>query len=105
YIHADLKRMFYAPNINVIQNRHELSHGFKSLFSRMLQHANAKGECWATESQLAFEIGVSDRQVRRYVVEGLKWKLIEVTRHKNRKTPNTVRFPDHPWYHACEDKS
>lgn len=74
----------------------DLSHGAKLAYARLCQYADKEtGEAWPGQDAWADEIGVSVRQLRRYVDELECFKLIEVVQRGQSET-NFYRFLAHP---------
>lgn len=90
---------------NWLAVRLELSPGAKIAYARLCQFAGRDGVAYPTQPQLALAMGVTDRQVRRYLRElrGLAADgsrlfppLIRVYRTGLRKA-NRITFDLHPW--------
>src|SRR3954454_20293994 len=89
--------LLFAGSItpNWLRPRTEISPGGKLLYATLAQHGRS-GECYPGEATLAGELGVSERQVRRYVEELVRFRLVQVKQAGNGKT-NRYLFPAHEW--------
>jgi hypothetical protein len=85
---------------NWLLERNELSQGAKLAYARLCQYAAKdgadEGAAWPKRETLADELGVTARQVDRYLKELESYKLIEVDRPGLTKS-NRYRFPTHLW--------
>lgn len=99
-------RMFvgsYLPNWIKQRPIKEISQGAKLAYAQLCQFAGADGNAFPSIEKLAQEIGVSSRQVDRYIRELVSNNLIEAKKRGYSKT-NTYAFLDHSWMHEV-DKS
>lgn len=76
--------------------RHELSQGAKLCYARLSHFAGKDGHAYPAQQTLADELGCSEREARRYLVELQKAGLIEAKRRGLGKT-NYYRFLLHEW--------
>lgn len=83
--------------------RVELSPGAKLCYARLCQYAGKHGVAFPLQDDLAEALGVSSRQVKRYMrelvsirVQGVACPLIRVAR-VHRRRANRVTFVLHPW--------
>lgn len=83
----------FAPNW--LLRRTEISAGAKLLYAKLAQYGRS-GECYPGQERLAEELGVSPRQVRRYVQE-LEDEGLVLVRHTGNGRTNRYLFPVHPW--------
>ncbi len=72
-----------------------LSMGARQTWIALKSHAWQDPECWPGQETLARELGVSVRQVRRYLTELEGAGLVE-TVQQGRGLPNRYRVPDYP---------
>lgn len=76
--------------------RTEVSPGAKLCYGRLMQHAGKNGECFPRQSIVGEELGVSRRQIIRYLEELEKFKLVKAVQSGLRK-PNQYLFLWHKW--------
>jgi hypothetical protein len=77
---------------NWLQRRRGISPGAKLAYARLAQYADKKsGIAWPARKTLSAELGISARQVDRYITELEDSALIHVTRRGDRET-NLYRF-------------
>lgn len=88
---------------NWLVERPELSPGAKLCYARLCQYAGRAGVAFPAQEELAAALGVSDRQVRTYLVQlqtvthdGAPAPLIRVTQG-GRARSNRITFLVHPW--------
>jgi Helix-turn-helix domain len=88
---------------NWLLDRRELTPGAKLCYARLCQFAGRHGVAYPTQLELAAALGVTDRQVRKYLreltsvrVDGRPAPLISVGRRGLRRA-NTFVFHRHPW--------
>jgi hypothetical protein len=94
-------KLFYGAIVpNWLLERRELSQGAKLAYARLCQYAakdgTDEGTAWPRRETLADELGVTARQVDRYLKELENNKLIHVDRPGLTKS-NRYRFPTHTW--------
>jgi hypothetical protein len=81
---------------NWLASRKEISPGAKLCYALLLTYAVDQGQASPERQRLAAELGVSARQVDRYIGELASEKLIEVVRRGLTKS-NVYLFLNHPW--------
>ncbi len=79
-----------------IMERPELSAGAKLCYSYLFQDFAKKGECSPTQEKIAFELGSSEKDIRKYIRELEKHSLIETVRGDHGE-PDHYLFPVHEW--------
>lgn len=79
-----------------LMEREEISPGAKLCYARLARFAGKDGLCFPKRDKIAKAIGVSERQVGRYVSELCKYNLIEYKKIGLGK-PNEYRFLLHKW--------
>ena len=90
-------RMFVGAFVpNWLMERQEISPGAKLCFARLAQYAGKNGRAFPAQETLAAALGVTVRQVQRYIAELIKAGLIE-TRQERKGTPNHYVFLEHEW--------
>lgn len=63
-------RLFYGAHVPEALLRYGgISPGAKLCFGRLCRYAGERGHCWPSHGQLAEELGVGKRQIRRYLTE------------------------------------
>ena len=80
----------------------EISQGAKLCYGRLLLYGRSKGEAWPRQTVLGKEIGVTDRQVRKYIEELETLGLIETERFEFRGI-NHYFFLRHPWIEYVDE--
>lgn len=90
-------RLFVGAFIpNWLMRCQDITHGAKMAYARLCQYADKEtGEAWPSQDVWADEIGVSVRQLRRYVEELEGYKLIQTVR-RGLSESNVYRFLEHP---------
>ena len=86
---------------NWLLERREISQGAKLAYARLSQHAGKNGFAWPKRETLARELGVTTRQVDRYLKELEVHQLLEVEQLGLTKA-NRYRFPVHIWMSTLE---
>jgi len=81
---------------NWLLQRSEISGGAKLCFARLAQYAGQDGVAYPLQRTLAKELGVGERQVRRYLEELQGFKLIKVKK-QNLDKPNLYFFCTNSW--------
>jgi len=76
--------------------RREISFGGKLCYAKLCQYAGKDGECFPKQTAIALDIGCDQRQVRRYIKELLKAKLIDVCK-VGFQGKNIYKFLQHEW--------
>jgi len=79
-----------------LMEREEISPGAKLCYARLARFAGKDGHCFPKRDKIAKGIGVSDRQVGRYISELCNYNLIEYKKMGLGK-PNEYRFLLHEW--------
>lgn len=98
-------RRFLAAVIpNWLMERREISAGAKLLYARLAQHASKKDHCWPGQQALTEEMGVSERQLRRYISELETSTLIE-TKSRGMGHTQEYWFLEHEWMAGRPDRS
>lgn len=92
----------YVPNWLLM--RPEVSAGAKLCYGRLMQYAGKSGACFPRQGLLAEELGVQERQARRYVHELESFKLVQSVQTGVQKA-NTYLFLRHPWMSAEVDRT
>jgi Helix-turn-helix domain len=93
-------RMFVGAFVpNWLRPRREISPGAKLCWATLAQHAGQDGLCKPRQSVLAEELGVTDRQVRRYIEELETLGLLRVEQ-LGLQQANRYHFLWHPWIEA-----
>jgi hypothetical protein len=87
---------------NWLAYRKEVSQGAKLCYARLAQYAGHKGYAYPFQETLAEEIGVAERQVRRYLQELMKHKLIH-QEQQGLNQPNIYYFLAHSWMEIGEE--
>ena len=86
---------------NWLLSRTEVSHGAKLAYARLAQYAGDNMVAYPKRVTLAAELGVSARQLDRYLTElETKHELIEVEQLGLRRA-NRYRFLRHPWMESA----
>jgi len=81
---------------NWLLERKEVSPSAKLCYARLCQYAGRGGECYPKQKTLAEELGVSRRQVIRYLEE-LKALNLIATEQLGSQSSNKYIFLWHPW--------
>ena len=81
-----------------------LSHGAKIVYGRLSQWSNEMGHAYRSANQLAEELGMCIRSVKRYQQELREVNLIG-TYHPQAGGVNHFEFYDHPWMHEKINKN
>jgi len=89
---------------NWLLERTEVSQGAKLAYARLSQHAGKNGFAWPKRETLAAELGVTPRQIDRYLKELDAHRLVEVERLGLTKA-NRYRFRMHEWMSTFESTS
>lgn len=90
----------FIPNWLLV--RREISPGAKLTYGRLAQHADKKsGVAWPSRKTLACELGISPRQIDRYLSALLGAGLIKIQRTGFKKS-NRYRFLFHRWMQVYE---
>jgi Helix-turn-helix domain len=90
-------KMFIGAFVpNWLLQRKELCQGAKLYYARLAQYAGEDGHAYPSQRALAAELGVSPRQVRKYVTELLQFKLL-ATRQYGLAQTNAYLFLWHEW--------
>lgn len=89
---------------NWLMCRGEVSPGAKLCFARLAQFAGADGACYPSQTRIAKELGISERNARRYIKELEGHALITCT-HRGLNRPNVYQFLWHEWMDSGPDKS
>lgn len=76
--------------------RTEVSAGAKLAYARLCRFAGKEGVARPELVDLAEELGVEERQARRYTKELAAHDLVKITR-RGLGQPNLYEFPEHPW--------
>lgn len=84
----------FVPNWLMV--RKEISHGGKLCYARLAQYAGKHGVAHPSQPALAAQLCVSARQVRSYISELTKYKLIE-SQQEGYQGTNTYYFLWHEW--------
>lgn len=79
-----------------LMQRSEPSPGAKLAYARLCRFAGKQGVARPFLSDLGEELGVGERQARRYVAELAKCDLVEIERRGHGES-NLYRFPAHEW--------
>lgn len=79
-----------------LMQRAEPSPGAKLAYARLCRFAGKRGVAWPFLCELGEELGVGDRQARRYVAELAKCGLVSIERRGHGES-NYYRFPEHEW--------
>lgn len=86
---------------NWLMERAEISPGAKLTYGRLAQHAGKDGDCRPRQEVLAQELGVGDRQIRRYLAElEESWLIREI--RMGRGQANRYKFYAHPWMNSMD---
>jgi hypothetical protein len=90
-------KMFIGAFVpNWLMERTEISPGAKLAYGRLCQYAGKNGRAFPCQDTFATALGISDRQLRRYLAELEEHSLVSVLcRGLNR--PNEYSFLDHQW--------
>lgn len=86
---------------NWLLERTEVSQGAKLAYARLSQHAGKNGVAWPKRETLAAELGVTPRQIDRYLKELETHRLVEIERLGLTKA-NRYRFRMHEWMSTFE---
>ena len=86
----------FAKCFNWLMRRRELTPGAKLVYTRFTQYAGVKNYARVKQATLALEIGLSLRQVKRYIAELAHFHLIEIHQVGLNKA-NLYYFLEHPW--------
>ncbi len=81
---------------NWLLQRTEIGPGVKACYARLCQYAGKNGICYPKQTTLAAELGVKERQVRNYLTQLVKYRLIEMFRW-GKKCSNRYKFLYHEW--------
>src|SRR5262245_57464039 len=81
---------------NWLVRRQEISQGAKICYARLAQYAGDKGYAYPSQETLAGELGVCSRQVRNYLDELVKARLIDSDQQGLNST-NCYYFLTHEW--------
>ena len=76
--------------------RKDVSIGAKMIYGRLARYAGKDSYCYPKKKTLADEVGLSVRQLHRYINELVDLKLIHVER-KGLNRPNKYTFLEHEW--------
>ncbi len=76
-----------------------LSPGAKLCYGRLARYAGEKGKCFPSQYELAGELGVSQRNVRRYLEELRSKEFIRITRRGLQRS-NVYEFLWHDTFHG-----
>lgn len=90
------KLFFGAMVPNWLHERTEVSQGAKLTYARLVQYAGKHGEAFPARETLADKLGVTARQLYRYIKELEGLGLLAVERPGLGKT-DRYRFPRHDW--------
>jgi hypothetical protein len=85
--------------------RTEVSPGAKLCWARLAQYAGRDGVAFPEQETLAEAMGVSSRQVKRYVAELVDAKLIRTDQTRGFNRQNHYYFLKHPWMSAVVSPS
>ncbi len=88
---------------NWLIGRPELTFGAKFCYGILCQFSGRKGRCFPKQEQLASRLGVSTRQVVKYIKQLEKYELIIAFKNEFRGR-NVYRFLDHPWMESKQPK-
>lgn len=80
---------FYPPDI--VGRQHDLTDGQKRLYERLVRRAGKNGACFPSLELLAFDLGKSDRQVKRDLSALERRGLVGHVRH-GRRLANSYQF-------------
>jgi len=81
---------------NWLLERTEISAGAKLCFAKLAQYAGKDGKAFPFQKTLGVQLGVCVRQVKRYINELVKYRLIEV-KNQAMDRPNLYYFCAHKW--------
>jgi len=85
-------RLFYGVFIpEALVRCRDLSPGAKLAYGRLVRYAGQDGACYPRQETLANELGVSDRQVRTYIQELIRYGLLRTIR-TGLQAPNNYIF-------------
>jgi hypothetical protein len=87
---------------NWLACRREVSLGAKLVYARLGQFAGKEGNCFPKQESLAKEVGLGVSQVRSYLAELRRHKLVTDER-RGLGRGNLYWFLDHPWMHVAND--
>lgn len=86
----------FSPVPEWLSIRREVSPGAKLVYGRLARYAGRESECWPKMRTLAAEVGLSERQTRRYVDELRRWGLVRSIR-QGLTRPNRYELLTHIW--------
>jgi len=92
-IQSEMLRSGFAAFPYLVMRDKTLSIGARMTYAFLLMYAWQEGSCFAGQKKLAEELGVSERQLQRYVYELRDTKYIEVER-KDKRYNNTYIILD-----------
>jgi len=92
-IQNEMLRSGFAAMPYLVMRDKNLSIGARMTYAFLLMYAWQEGSCFAGQKKLAEEMGVSERQLQRYVYELRDTKYIEVER-KDMRYNNTYIILD-----------
>lgn len=81
---------------NWLLNKNEVSQGAKLCYGRLCQYAGSNGEAFPRQGEIAKALGVSSRQVRKYLKELEQHQLISIER-RGKTQSNMYHFFEHSW--------
>jgi hypothetical protein len=82
---------------NCLLPRNELSPGAKLAYGRLAARLRPyRSRVTLHQKYLALDLGVTDRMIRKYLIELVTWKLIKIDRPDPR-AGNRYSFLQHPW--------
>ena len=88
---------------NWLLQREDVSMGAKLIYAKLCQYAGKNGECFPKQSAIAKDLGISRRQVIRYVDELIENHLI-VTVKVGFQGRNVYKFLWHEWMNIAPSK-
>jgi AraC-like DNA-binding protein len=92
-------RMFVGAFLpNWLLQREEVSMGAKVVYARLAQFAGEKGKAFPKVETIAREVGLSERQVQRYLAELEEHSLIGRRNRAAEMKPSDYFFLAHAWF-------
>lgn len=88
---------------NWLVRRTEVSNLAKIVYGRLSQYAGNSFKAYPYQTTLAFEVGISERQLRRILSELVSFGLIK-SDQRGKKQSNFYYFLDHEWKHSDQNK-
>jgi biotin operon repressor len=92
-IQSEMLRSGFAAMPYLVMRDKTLSIGARMTYAFLLMYAWQEGSCFAGQKKLAEELGVSERQLQRYIYELRDTNYIEIER-KDKRYNNTYIILD-----------